>query len=208
MATEKTLSAKLRTEDFGSAGSRRVVRSGRIPAVIYGKKDVAPLYVTLNAKEFKTKQNTFTETTLINLEIENGETKSVFVKDVQENLLKNVINHVDFFEVTFGQLLRTNVRVELQGSPIGVKDGGVLEQVAHEVEIECFPRHLPELITADISNLGLNEAFRVSDLVVPETVKILTDANETIASVKFVKEATAETASDDANADGAAEESK
>ena len=200
MAKEKTLSAKLRTEDFGSAGSRRVVRSGRIPAVIYGKKDVAPVYVTLDAKEFNMKKNTFTETTLITLKLEGQEDKNVFVKEVQENLLKNCIQHVDLFEVTFGQLLRTKIRVELEGTPTGVRDGGVLEQVTHEVEIECYPRHLPEKLVADISGLGLNEAFRVSDLVVPETIKILEDKDVTIASVKMVKEEV-EAPSTDANAE-------
>ncbi len=188
MAKDKVLSAKLRTEDFGSAGSRRVVRSGRIPAVIYGKKDVAPVYVTLDAKEFKMKKNTFTETTLITLKIDGGDEKNVFVKEVQENLLKNCIQHVDLFEVTFGQLLRTKIRVELEGTPTGVRDGGVLEQVTHEIEIECFPRNLPEKLVADVSNVGVNEAFRVSDLVVPETIKILESADVTICSVKMVKE--------------------
>lgn len=200
MAKEKTLSAKLRTEDFGSAGSRRVVRSGRIPAVIYGKKDVAPVYVTLDAKEFNMKKNTFTETTLITLKLEGAEDKNVFVKEVQENLLKNCIQHVDLFEVTFGQLLRTKIRVELEGTPTGVRDGGVLEQVTHEIEIECFPRNLPEKLVADVSNVGINEAFRVSDLVVPETIKVLEDGDVTIASVKMVKEEV-EAPSTDANAE-------
>ncbi len=200
MAKEKTLSAKLRTEDFGSAGSRRVVRSGRIPAVIYGKKDVAPVYVTLDAKEFNMKKNTFTETTLITLKLDGEEDKNVFVKEVQENLLKNCIQHVDLFEVTFGQLLRTKIRVELEGTPTGVRDGGVLEQVTHEVEIECFPRNLPEKLVADVSGVGINEAFRVSDLVVPETIKILEDMDVTIASVKMVKEEV-EAPSTDANAE-------
>lgn len=200
MAKEKTLSAKLRTEDFGSAGSRRVVRSGRIPAVIYGKKDVAPVYVTLDAKEFKMKKNTFTETTLITLKLDGAEDKNVFVKEVQENLLKNCIQHVDLFEVTFGQLLRTKIRVELEGTPTGVRDGGVLEQVTHEIEIECFPRNLPEKLVADVSNVGINEAFRVSDLVVPETIKVLEDGDVTIASVKMVKEEV-EAPSTDANAE-------
>ncbi len=199
MATEKVLSAKLRTEDFGSSGSRRVVRSGRIPAVIYGKKGVDPVYVTLDAKEFRMKQGMFTETTLITLKLEGGEDKNVFVKDVQENLLKNCIQHVDLFEVTFGQLLRTKIRIELEGTATGVRDGGVLEQVTHEVEIECFPRNLPEKLVADISSLGVNETFRVSDLVVPETIKILEDADTTIASVKMVRE-DVETAATDENA--------
>ena len=97
MADEKVLSAQIRTEDFGSAGSRRVVRSGRIPAVVYGKKGVEPLFVTLDAKEFRMKRNEFTETTLITLKVSDGEERKVFVKDVQENLLKNCIQHVDFF---------------------------------------------------------------------------------------------------------------
>ena len=204
MADEKVLSAQIRTEDFGSAGSRRVVRSGRIPAVVYGKKGVEPLFVTLDAKEFRMKRNEFTETTLITLKVSDGEERKVFVKDVQENLLKNCIQHVDFFEVTFGQLLRTKVRVELTGTPAGVRDGGVLEQVVHEVEIECFPRHLPESIVADISSLGLNEAFRVKDLVVADVIKLLDDPDMAIASVKMVKEdvpVTEETATADATAD-------
>ncbi len=200
MAKEKTLSAKLRTEDFGSAGSRRVVRSGRIPAVIYGKKDVAPVYVTLDAKEFNMKKNTFTETTLITLKLDGQDDKNVFVKEVQENLLKNCIQHVDLFEVTFGQLLRTKIRVELEGTPTGVRDGGVLEQVTHEIEIECFPRNLPEKLVADVSGVGINEAFRVSNLVVPETIKVLEDKDVTIASVKMVKEEV-EAPSTDANAE-------
>lgn len=186
MADEKVLSAKLRTEDFGSAGSRRVVRSGRIPAVIYGKKDAAPVYVTLDAKEFRMKKQDFTETTLIKLDID-GEFKNVFLKAVQNNLLKNVIQHVDFFEVTFGQLLRTKVRVELTGTATGVRDGGVLDQVTHEVEIECFPRHLPEVVTADVSNLGINETLRVGQLVC-ENVKFLDDPDTAVATVKIVKD--------------------
>ncbi len=199
MATEKVLSAKLRTEDFGSSGSRRVVRSGRIPAVVYGKKGVAPVYVTLDAKEFRMKQGTFTETTLITLKVEGGEDKNVFVKEVQENLLKNCIQHVDLFEVTFGQLLRTKIRVELEGTPTGVRDGGVLEQVTHEVEIECYPRNLPEKLVADVTSLGLNETFRISDLVIPAEIKVLDDADTTIASVKMVKEEV-ETPATDENA--------
>ena len=199
MADEKILSAQLRTEDFGSAGSRRVLRSGRIPAVVYGKKGVSPLYVTLDAKEFRMKRNEFTETTLITLKVSDSEERKVFVKDVQENLLKNCIQHIDFFEVTFGQLLRTKVRVELTGTPTGVRDGGVLEQVVHEVEIECFPRHLPESIVADVSSIGLNETFRVKDLVVADVIKLLDDPDMAIASVKMVKE-DAPAAADEAEA--------
>lgn len=201
MSEQKKLSAKLRTSDFGSAGSRRVVRSGRIPASVYGKKGVAPVFVTVDAKEFISKRQTYTETTLINLEVENAENHMVFVKDVQDNLLKNIIQHIDFYEVTFGQLLRTNVRIELTGTPVGVRDGGVLDQISYDVEIECYPRDLPESIKADVSSLAVNETLRVKDLTIPSEIKVLTDAETTVASVRMVKEEVAAVTEEaDANA--------
>ncbi len=198
-----TLKATVRTSDFGSAGSRRLVRNGSIPAIIYGKD--APLAVVVNAKEFTTKQHLFTETTIINLDVD-GTVKNVFVKEVQEDFLKGIINHVDFYEITYGVLLRTRVKVELEGTPEGVRSqGGVLEQVIHEVEIECFPRHLPQKLTADVSALQIGENIRVENLVVPAEVKVLTAADETVATVKSIKEEpVAAPAAEDAAADATA----
>ncbi len=185
MSEEKSLQARLRTEDFGSAGSRRLVRKGEIPAVVYGKQE--PLHIVINAKEFMMKKHTFSESTLISLNVDGTEHK-VFVKTYQEDLLKGIVKHVDFYEVTFGVLVKTRVRIELTGTPYGCKAGGVLDQVIHEVEIECFPRHLPQAITADVTALQINEGIRVSDLNVPAEIKVLTDLNATVATVKGVKE--------------------
>ncbi len=186
MAEEKKLQARVRKDDFGSAGSRRLVRNGEIPAVVYGK--MKPLHVIVNAKEFRMKKNQFSESTLITLNVTDEKAHKVFVKSYQEDLLKNIINHIDFYEVTAGHAVRTHVKVELVGSPVGTKEGGVLDQVTHEIEIECLPKDLPEIIEVDVSNLGLNESVRVSDVAAPKNVKILTDADTAIASVKAVKE--------------------
>ncbi|MGN0906065.1 MAG: 50S ribosomal protein L25 [Bullifex sp.] len=185
MSEEKSLQARLRTEDFGSAGSRRLIRKGEIPAVVYGKQE--PIHIVINAKEFMMKKHTFSESTLISLNVDGTEHK-VFVKTYQEDLLKGIVKHVDFYEVTFGVLVKTHVRVELTGTPFGCKAGGVLDQVIHEIEIECFPRHLPQAITADVTNLQINEGIRVSDLNVPAEIKVLSDLNATVATVKGVKE--------------------
>ena len=91
-------------------------------------------------------------------------------------------------------------------TPNGVRNGGVLDQVLHEVDIECFPRDLPSVIQADVSALELNEGIRVSQLVVPETIKIHTPGDETVATVKPVKVEEAPAAddtADDASADSA-----
>lgn len=90
-----TLSAKLRTEDFGSAGARRLVRAGRIPAVIYGKGE--NVHVSIEARAYTLQKKLYKGE--FTLSVEGGKDYKVVIKDVQINLLKNVINHIDFFEV-------------------------------------------------------------------------------------------------------------
>jgi large subunit ribosomal protein L25 len=182
---DTNLSGTLRKEDFGSAGSRRVLASGRVPAVIYGKKD--PIHITLDANEFQNKMRHFSESTLLTIKV-GRKNHSVLMKDYQENVMKGIIMHVDFYEVTKGEVLRANVPVVLQGNPEGAKFGGVLEQVAHEIEVECLPKDLPEHIVIDVSGLGLNESIHLGMVTVPEGVRFLVDEATTIATVKGVKE--------------------
>lgn len=179
-----TLSAKTRTADFGSAGSRRLLRAGYIPAVIYGKQ--APAHCAVVAKEFLMKKHHFTGSTIITLDVE-GQKHMVFVKTFQENLLKGIVNHIDFYEVTAGEKVRTPVGIELVGNPVGVRNGGVLEQVLHEIDVECLPKDLPSIIQVDVSALDINDAVRVAQIVVADGVKIHTPEDETVATVKAVK---------------------
>ena len=201
MSEKKFLNAKLRTQDFGSAGSRRLLRNGEIPGVVYGKED--PIHVVVNAREFAAKRAGFGESTLITLKVSDEKDHDVFVKSFQEDLLKGIVRHIDFFEVTAGQAVRTNVRIELTGNPVGTRNGGVLEQLIHEIEIECLPSLLPEVITGDISALDVNESFRVNQLAIPEGIRIFIDPEETVASIKYVKEEAP--AASDETADAAAD---
>ena len=194
-----TLSAKTRTADFGSAGSRRLLRAGYIPAVIYGKQ--APAHCAVVAKEFLMKKHHFTGSTIITLDVE-GQKHMVFVKTFQENLLKGIVNHIDFYEVTAGEKVRTHVGIELVGNPVGVRNGGVLEQVLHEIDVECLPKDLPSIIQVDVSALDINDAVRVAQIVVADGVKIHTPEDETVATVKAVK--VEEVAPADAEADATA----
>ena len=179
------LAGEKRTEDFGSAGSRRVLALGRIPAVIYGKKD--PEHITLDAKEFQNKLRYFSESTLLTIKV-GRKSHSVLMKDFQENVMLGKVLHVDFFEVTKGEVLRANVSVVLIGNPVGAKFGGVLEQVTHEIEVECLPKDLPKSIEVDVAHLQLNESVHIEEVTVPEGVKFLHTEHMTIATVKGVKE--------------------
>lgn len=201
MGEKKFLGARLRTADFGSAGSRRLLRNGEIPGVVYGKDQ--PIHVIVNAREFAAKRSGFGESTLISLNVADEKSHDVFVKSYQEDLLKGVVQHIDFFEVTAGQAVRTNVRIELVGNPVGTRNGGVLEQLIHEVEVECLPSDLPETISGDISALDVNESFRVNQLAIPEGIRIFIDQEETVASIKYVKEEAP--AASDETADAAAD---
>jgi large subunit ribosomal protein L25 len=185
MIDAKKLAASERTTDFGSAGSRRLIHQGLIPAVIYGKN--APVHIVLNAKEFSMKLRHFTETAL--LEITVGKKKyECLMKAYQENLLKDQIKHVDFYEVTRGHLLRTKVTLTLEGNPVGTREGGVLDQVVYEIEIECMPKDLPQTISANVSAMKLNQVLHLKDITIPQGVKVLEDMTMTVASVKSVKE--------------------
>ena len=195
---DTNLTGTLRTEDFGSAGSRRVLAAGRIPAVIYGKKE--NVHITLDAKDFQNKMRYFSESTLLHVKV-GRKNHSVLMKSYQENVMLGKVLHVDFFEVTKGEALRTRVPVVLHGNPEGAKFGGVLEQVAHDVEVECLPKDLPEHIVVDISKLGINESIQVADLVVADGVKMLTHADVTIATVKGVKEVVAAPETEEAEAE-------
>lgn len=206
---DTNLTGTLRTEDFGSAGSRRVLAAGRIPAVIYGKGKMDPVHITLEAKDFQNKLRHFSESTLLTIKI-GRKNHSVLMKDFQENVMLGKILHVDFFEVTKGEVLRTHVSIVLHGNPDGAKFGGVLEQVTHEIEVECLPKDLPEHIVVDVTKLGLNESIHVASLEVPEGVKILTNGETTVASVKGVKEVIAapETGETEVEGEEAADEDK
>lgn len=179
------LAGEKRTEDFGSAGSRRLLAQGRIPAVIYGKKD--PEHITLDAKEFQNKLRYFSESTLLAVKV-GRKNYHVLMKDFQENVMLGKVLHVDFFEVTKGEVLRANVSVVLTGNPEGAKFGGVLEQITHEIEVECLPKDLPKSIEVDVSHLNLNESVHIDEVTAPEGVKFLHAEDMTIATVKGVKE--------------------
>lgn len=199
----RSLKAKPRTEDFGSAGARRLLRGGQIPAVIYGKKD--PVHIALDAREFTNKMRHFSETTLLKIAV-GRKHYEVLLKDYQEDLMRGEIKHVDFYEVTRGQALRTLVSVVLKGSPIGTREGGVLDQVLHEIEIECLPKDLPDSIEADVSHLEINQVLHLSDMKFPETIKVLEDMSRTVASVKGVKAEVVETAEEEEAAEVVSEE--
>jgi len=95
--------------------------------------------------------------------------------------------HVDFYEFEKGKALRTRVPVRLIGNPVGVKEGGILEVLMHQIEVECLPKDLPEEITLDINELALDRAMHVSSLVLPAGVRSLIPSDQVVCLVAHRK---------------------
>jgi large subunit ribosomal protein L25 len=182
----KTLSAEIRTE-LRKSGAKKIRKSGRIPAVIYGHNE--PVVISVDEKEFTKKFDKISENTIITLNV-GKESYSVLVKDFQDDILTQQIQHIDFFEIEKGKALKTNVPIHVEGNAKGVKEGGVLEQRLHELEVECLPKDIPESITIDVTALEAGDAIHVADLSVPEGVKVLNMPEQTVVSVALIRQET------------------
>ena len=169
---------------FKKGPTGRLRREGKIPAVIYGHNK--PVHISVSTTEFDSKFHIISENTLITITVD-GKEYEVLVKDSQENMIKGQITHIDFFEVERGKVLKTRIPVILTGTSVGVKEGGLLEQRLHEIDIECLPKNIPEKIEIDITELQLGESIHVSDLEVADTVKILNFLEQSVVSVTTVK---------------------
>jgi large subunit ribosomal protein L25 len=160
--------------------------AGKIPAVIYGGGGAAT-HVLLDEKEFLKVASGISESTILGIEI-GGAKKRAFVKARQRNNLTNRIIHIDFLEVVSGRLIHARVPLHLVGIPVGVREGGILENPAHEIEVQCDPDNLPERIDVDVSELHANHSIHVRELPALDKVKILSSPELVVAVVKFAKE--------------------
>jgi large subunit ribosomal protein L25 len=186
MADKATLKATLRTET-GKGAMRRLRREGRIPGVVYGRgEENRPL--SLDAGEFQNlvKKHSL-DTTLIDLSIEGvgkkGATLRTLVAEVQSHPYKPQVLHVDFQQIHAGERVTVQVPIRLLGTPAGVRAGGVLQHILHDIELECTVEEIPEEFNVDVSELEIGDSVHVNDLVVPEDVELLIDESRTVCTV-------------------------
>jgi large subunit ribosomal protein L25 len=195
MPTSELVEAKARPVDEARTknAARRVRRSGRIPAVIYGaKKESVP--ITVDPKQItRILHSDSGHNTVFDLAVGDERTKAMIV-DWQFEPIKGTLMHIDLKRIAMDQTLRVNVPVQLTGTAEGVKtQGGILEQMLREVEIECLPGDIPDHIDVDVSALVFGQVLRVSDLPHDGKVKFVTDENQPVAHITAVKETVTET---------------
>lgn len=172
--------------EIGTKGAlNELRRNGGIPAIVYNRHGKTRA-LSLNAKDFQKSLEGVSESTIVKLNV-GSESFDCLVKDRQIDWLHGKILHVDFFEVEKGVAMRAKVTVHLVGTPIGVRNGGILENPVHEIEVECMPKDMPEKFELDISGLEANHSIHVRDIVHADSVKLLSAPDQVVALVKFAK---------------------
>jgi large subunit ribosomal protein L25 len=167
----------------------------RIPAVVYGSADNKNILVDENTI---VKYNTRAyENALFNLKSSDAKLNGVVVllKDMQVHPVTRRPIHADLFALDLKKPVRVSIEIRFEGKPIGIADGGLLNVVNRTIDIECLPTEIPEGLSLDISDLGVNDSKHVSDLKLPTTIKLLTAPDVTLAVCNlFVEEEVAPTA--------------
>ena len=168
--------------------ARRVRAAGKIPAVVYGAGKGAAS-VSLDPRQVSRILHSQTgHNTIFELSME-GERTQAMIVDWQYEPIKGSLLHIDLKRIAMDQKLTVEVPIVLKGEAIGVKQqGGVLEQLLREVEIECLPADIPNSIEVDITELVFGKVLRVSDLPKSDKLKYLSDSNQPVAHVTAIKE--------------------
>ena len=202
MSEESVLAATVRTET-GSGAVNRLRKQGTLPGVIYGLAE--PKNVQVDAAAFSAIQRHHTsENVMLKLEIEGDKSHNVLVRDVQHHPLSGVPMHVDFYELSMTKRVTVDVSVELVGTPIGVtRDGGLMEQMLREVEIDCLPGDIPEQVELDVSKLEIGDGLTVGDIELdPAKYEIVTAPDIAIVLVAAARVEEAEEEAEAAAAEG------
>lgn len=172
-------------ERLGKGASRSLRKSGMIPGILYGPRTSA-LPISINSADLNKLISRKRESILVDLEIlrnGNKETKTVMIKEVQRDPVKDFIIHVDLYEVAMDVSIRIEVPVHLIGKPAGAEKGGIVEHIMRTIEIECLPSDIPDKIEVDISHLDIGDSIHIRDLKTPPGVKIIEDLSSTVVAI-------------------------
>jgi large subunit ribosomal protein L25 len=170
----------------GKEYAKKIRKQGLVPGIIYKKGYTQPLELK-ESELIHVLHQAHSENVVVEIEIsDNGdkEIKTAIIKDVIHDPLKGGITHIDFQEVSLEEVVRVKVPIEIQGEPVGVKvDGGLLEHLLWELEVECKAGEIPEKVIIDVSNLKIGDAITVEDLSLPSGVKAIEPPDQVIVHV-------------------------
>lgn len=169
----------------GKNRARQLRRAGRVPGVVYGSA-AEPLALSVDPRLVgRVLHSEAGHNAIFTLAIKGHGKTPAMIRDWQVDPVKGLLLHVDFLRIALDARLKVKVPVETQGESIGVKQqGGILEVVQREIEVECLPADIPDQFTVDVSGLAINQGVRVGDLTVDNRkIRVLTDLNRVLVHV-------------------------
>lgn len=176
-------------KETGKISMKKIRAAKQIPAIVYGKKS-KPVSIQIDYKTFDHVIHTGAgENVIINLKVggEKSLTENVIIKEIQHHPVTDAVRHVDFNIISMTDKIQVKVRLIAKGESLGVKAGGVLDVVHHEIEVECLPTQIPEKLEADISKLEIGDSIHVKDLTFPQGVVSLLSADEVVIAIHAPK---------------------
>ncbi len=172
-------------QGLGTNASRRLRAQGFVPAVLYGESmETMPLVLSrkdiVQILRLESGENTIFKVAV------DDDAYDVMIKDLQVDPATDELQHVDLIRIAMDKPIRVTVPVVHHGEPFGVKtEGGFVDFVTREVEVECLPRDIPESLSIDISELHIHQAFKVEAMAVPAGIKVLTDPTTALVLISL-----------------------
>ena len=187
MSQEITINAEPR-ESRGKNEARRLRVKGLTPGVLYGA-DGPSVAVAVNPKELtKILHSRTGHNTIFTLTVQGGEATPVMIVDWQADPVRENMLHVDLKRIDLSKRIQVKVVVRITGEPQGVKlQGGLLEAITREVEIECLPNEIPEYFTVDVTPLMIGQNLRASDIALSGSTKLISAPDQVVAHVVAMK---------------------
>jgi large subunit ribosomal protein L25 len=180
---EITLGVETRA-DRGKGAARRLRRSGKVPGVFYGPKSSA-MPIAIDRKAFASHVANLEGSHLIRFESAAADLQKrvALVREVQHHPVHGGILHVDFYEVDLTQRLKVTVPLHFVGRAKGVAEGGIMQPILREMEVECLPTDIPQFIEVDVTALDIHDAVHLADVPMPANVTAVVETNEAVVTV-------------------------
>ena len=172
-------------DQTGKNKVNKLRQEGRIPAIVYGaQREAVSIVVDRKAiSDLVTKSDHGIRSIFLLKLAGTDQQRHAMIKDIQIDPISRRMIHVDFIRVKMDEVVRVNVPIHLNGTPVGLKDGGIVEFQVRDLHIEVLPNAIPDSIEVDVSNLGIHDNIRISDLAIPEGVKVLDDPERVVVGV-------------------------
>jgi large subunit ribosomal protein L25 len=192
-----------RRERSGKEYAKKLRQDNKIPAVVYGghKEPVAIIVERKAVSDLIQKSEHGIRSIFLLKMAGTDQQRHAMIKDMQMDPISRRMTHIDFVRVVMDEVIRVMVPVFLSGNSIGVKEGGILDWQMRDLHVECLPNAIPDKIEVDITNLGAHQQVRISDLNLPEGVKVEEDPHRVIVGVTTAR---AEVVAEVAAVEGAA----